>query len=59
MSTLINLVIAIAASLLTLTGVLRDTPEVPETQIMQCKQNVEDIDTHFIIENEELSQLIK
>jgi hypothetical protein len=56
MSTLINLVIAIAASLLTLTGVLRDTVEVPETQIMQCQENIVDMNLHFIIENEQLSQ---
>jgi hypothetical protein len=56
MSTLINLVIAIAASLLTMTGVIRNTPDVPETQIMQCQQNIEDMNMHFIIENEQLSQ---
>ncbi len=56
MSTLINLVIAIAASLLSMTGVIRNVPEMPEAQIMQCQQNIQDMNLHFIIENEQLSQ---
>jgi hypothetical protein len=59
MSTLINLAIALVASMLSITGVPQRTNTPTETEIMQCPQSIENLNAHFIIENEQLSQKIK
>lgn len=59
MSTLINLAIALVASMLSITGVPQRTNTSTETEIMQCPQSIENLNAHFIIENEQLSQKIK
>jgi hypothetical protein len=58
MSTLINIAIAIAASLLTITGVQRSTDNAPKAEIMKCEQIQQSYYTHHIIKNEQLSQKI-
>jgi|GEM_PF-2007640 hypothetical protein len=59
MSTLINLAIAVVASMLSITGVPQQTNTSAETEIVQCPQSIENLNAHFIIENEQLSQKIK
>ena len=61
MSTLINIAMAIAASLLSVTGVHRSNDNAPEAkaEIMQCEQIQQNMQMHYIIENEQLSQKIK
>ncbi|KAA3620507.1 MAG: hypothetical protein DWP94_12620 [Flavobacterium sp.] len=59
MSTLINLAIAVVASMLSITGVPQRTNTSAETEIVQCPQSIENLNVHFIIENEQLSQKIK
>ena len=56
MSTLINIAMAIAASLLSITGVHRSNDNAPKAEIMQCEQIQENLNIHYIIENEQLSQ---
>ncbi len=59
MSTLINLALALAASLLSLTGVHRSAESAPQAQVEQCKEIHMNTSTNCLIKNEQLSQLIK
>jgi hypothetical protein len=59
MSTLINIAMAIAASLLSITGVHRSYDNAPKAEIIQCEHIQKNMNTHYIIKNEQLSQIIK
>jgi hypothetical protein len=58
MSTLFNLLVAVVANLLTIIGVPQDAPTASGVEIMQCQQTLQNMDAHYIIKNEQLSQKI-
>ena len=58
MSTLINIAIALVASMLTIAGVPLDTANAPESKVIQCQQSIECANLDLITENEQLSQKI-
>lgn len=58
MSTLFNLLVAVVANLLTFVNVPQEAPRASGVEIMKCQSAAENLDAHFIIRNEQLSQKI-
>ena len=58
MSTLFNLLVAVVANLLTIVSVPQEAPSASRVEIMKCQSSIENMDAHFIINNEQLSQKI-
>ena len=58
MSTLVKLLLAMVANVLSLTGIAEQAPTSSNTVIMQCEYQDQLLNNHIIIKNEQLSQKI-
>ena len=56
MSTLVNLLLAVVANVLTIIGVPQEAPDTSSAQIIQCENSEMNLNNHIIIKNEQLSQ---
>ena len=56
MSTLVNLLLALVANILSVAGVHTEVPVTSMIETTHCEYTVEHLDNNLIIKNEQLSQ---
>jgi len=56
MSTLVNLLLALVANILSLVGVHTEVPVTSKAETIHCEYTVQHLNNNLIIKNEQLSQ---